>query len=128
MIQQFMIDGKEYHVQVMDLTRYFEVKDSINPVTTQDGGIYRKPIGTYYNYSMTVREKDGDRAAFDAFWEAMSSPVESHVCVFPYNQETIAQRMYVKTGSQAIRRLYAGGAEWKDITIQYIANSPKVLA
>lgn len=128
MIQQFLIDGKEYHVQVMNLSRSFEVKDAISPVTTQDGGIYRKPIGTYYNYSMTVREKDGDWAAFDDFWEAMSSPVESHVCVFPYNQGTLTQKMYVKSGSQEIRRLYEGGAEWKDITIQYVAQAPKVLA
>lgn len=127
MIQQFLIDGKSYHVQVMALTRSFEVKDAVSPSVTQNGNIYRNPIGTYYNYSLTVREKDGDREAFDAFWEAMSSPVESHVCVFPYNQGTITQRMYVTAGSQEIRRLHANGAEWKDITIQYIAQAPKVM-
>ena len=127
MIQQFLIDGKSYHVQVMALSRSFEVKDAVSPSVTQNGNIYRNPIGTYYNYSLTVREKDGDREAFDAFWEAISSPVESHVCVFPYNQGTITQRMYVTAGSQEIRKLYANGAEWKDITIQYIAQAPKVM-
>ena len=128
MITQFMIDGKAYNVQVMSLRRSFEVKDAIRASETQNGNIYRSPIGTYYNYSMTVREKDGDRAAFDEFWEVMSQPVASHVCVFPYNQTTISQKMYVTSGSQDIMRLYTDGATWKDITINFMAQAPKVLA
>lgn len=128
MITQFLIDGVSYNVQVMELTRSFVVKDAIKASETQNGNIYRNPIGTYYNYSMTVREKDGDRAAFDAFWEAISQPKESHVCVFPYNQSTLTQRMYVTSGSQGIRKLYKDGAQWQDITIQFTAQAPKVLA
>lgn len=128
MITQFLLDGVTYNVQVMALSRRFEVKDAISASVTQGGSIYRDPIGTYYNYSMTVREKDGDREAFDAFWDAISKPVDSHVCAFPYNQTTLTQRMYVTSGNQGIRRLYKNGAEWKDITVQFIAQAPKVLA
>lgn len=128
MITQFLLDGVAYNVQVMALSRSFEVKDAISASVTQGGSIYRNPIGTYYNYSMTVREKDGDRGAFDAFWDAISKPVDSHVCAFPYNQTTLTQRMYVTSGNQEIRRLYKDGAEWKDITVQFIAQAPKVLA
>ena len=128
MITQFLIDGKEYNVQVMALARSFEVKDAISPSVTQGGGIYRNPIGTYYGYSMTVREKDGDRGALDEFWEVISKPVASHVCVFPYNQSVLTQTMYITSGRQEIKRLYRDGAEWKDITVQFIAQSPKVLA
>lgn len=128
MITQFMIDGVSYNVQVMSLTRSFEVKDAIRASETQSGSIYRNPVGTYYSYSMTVREKDGDRASFDSFWEAISRPVASHVCVFPYNQTMLTQRMYITSGSQPIGRLYEGGAQWQDITVQFIAQAPKVLA
>ena len=128
MITQFLLDGVAYNVQVMALSRSFEVKDAISASVTQGGNIYRNPIGTYYNYSMTVREKDGDRGAFDAFWEAISKPVASHVCVFPYNQTTLTQRMYVTSGNQEIRRLHKNGAEWKDITVQFMAQTPKVHA
>lgn len=127
MITQFLIDGESYNVQVMSLKRSFEIKDAIRASETQNGNIYRLPIGTYYNYSMTIREKDGDREAFDAFWETISKPVTSHVCVFPYNQTTISQKMYVTAGSQEINRLYADGATWKDITLNFIAQAPKVL-
>lgn len=126
MITQFLLDGKAYNVQVMSLKRSFAVKDAIQPSETQSGSIYRNPIGTYYNYTLTIRQKNDDRAALDALWEAVSQPVASHVCVFPYNQSTITQRMYVTAGSQDIKRLYADGAEWRDITINFLAQSPKV--
>lgn len=128
MITQFLIDGKSYNVHVMALKRSFEIRDAIKASETQDGNIYRLPIGTYYNYSMTVREKDGDRKSLDDFWEAISQPVASHVCVFPYNQAVITQKMYVTAGNQEILRLYETGATWKDITINFIAQAPKVLA
>ena len=127
MIQQFLLNGKTFNVHVMSLKRSFEVKESVSATIVQSGNIYREVLGTYYNYSLTVREKDGDRAAFDAFWEEISKPAESHVCVFPYNQGTITQRMYVKSGSQDIGRLYADGAQWRDITIQFTAQAPKVI-
>ncbi len=127
MITQFLMDGLAYNVQVMDLTRSFEVKDAISASVTQAGGIYRDPIGTYYNYTMTIREKNGDRAALDAFWDAVSAPNKSHVCVFPYNQTTLTQNMYVTAGSQPIRRLEQAGANWGDITIRFTAQVPKVI-
>lgn len=128
MITQFILDGETYNVQVLSLKRTFEIKEAIAAKLTQSGGIYRDLVGTYYNYQITVREKNGDREALDAFWDKISSPVTSHDCVFPYNQSVISQRMYVKTGTQEIRRLLEGGALWNDITIQFIAKEPKVMA
>lgn len=127
MITQFLLDGRTYNVHVMSLKRLFEVKDAITPSTTLSGEIYRDVIGTYYNYTMTVRAKAGDREALDSFWDAISQPAASHVCVFPYNQTVITQKMYIKSGSQDILRLHEDGAEWADITIQFTAQAPKVL-
>lgn len=127
MITQFILDGETYNVQVMSLKRSFEIKEAIAAKITQNGGIYRDLVGTYYNYTITVREKNGDREALDAFWEAVSKPKTSHDCTFPYNQSVLTQRMYVKTGSQDIDLLYEGGVYWRDITIQFFAKEPKVL-
>lgn len=127
MITQFLMDGVSYNVQVMSLKRSFEIKEAITAKYTQSGDIYRDLVGTYYNYTITVRERNGDRAELDAFWNAISKPIASHDCVFPYNQATLSQRMYVKNGTQDIRRLYKDGATWKDITVQFIAKEPKVI-
>lgn len=128
MITQFLLDGEAYNVNVMSLKRLFEVKDTTSSVKmTQSGRIYRNPVGTYYNYQMTVRQRGSDRESLDAFWDAISQPVESHLCVFPYNQTILSQKMYVKTGSQDIVRLHDDGAEWRDITIQFLATTPAVM-
>lgn len=127
MITQFVMDGVEYNVQVMSLQRSFEIKEAISARITQNGNIYRNLLGTYYNYTITIRERGGDRESLDAFWDAVSQPVTVHECVFPYNQSTLSQKMYVKNGTQQIGRLYQGGADWKDITIQFIAQEPKVV-
>lgn len=127
MITQFMMDGKTYNVQVMSLKRLFDIKEAMQAKYTQGGGIYRDLVGTYYNYQITVREKNGDREALDDFWNDISKPAESHDCVFPYNQTVLSQKMYVKNGYQDIRRLYEDGAIWQDITIQFFAKAPKVM-
>ena len=127
MITQFLMDGISYNVQVMSLKRSFEIKEAIAAKYTQSGDIYRDLVGTYYNYTITVRERNGDREALDAFWDAISKAVISHECVFPYNQATLSQKMYIKTGTQDIGRLYEDGANWKDITVQFIAKEPKVI-
>lgn len=126
MVKPFVMDGVEYNVNVMSLTRKFSVLDSGESGRTQNGEMYREPIGTYYNYTMTVREKDGDRASFDAFWEAVSQPVTNHVCQFPYNQVTLTQRMYVTSGEQEIRRINQNHTDWGELAINFIAMSPKV--
>ena len=72
---------------------------------TQNGQMYRSPIGTFYNYTMTVQRAGADDVAFDAFWEAISAPVASHICTFPYNRQTLTQRMYVTAGEQQLQLL-----------------------
>lgn len=128
MIQQFLVNGKEYNVHVMSLTQNFTVKDAADMEYTQDGGIYRDPLGTYYNYTMTIAEKDGDREALDAFFDEISKPVKSHVCVFPHNQVTMTQNMYVTSGGRSIRRLKENATHWGEVTINFVAMAPKVVA
>lgn len=126
-IQTFLMDGESYNVHVTKLTRKFSVLDTNKSGRTQDGEMYRDPIGTFYNYTMTVCAKDNDMEALDAFWEAISQPVNSHVCVFPYGQDTLTQRMYVTSGEQDIRLMREDKNRWGEISINFIAMGPKVV-
>lgn len=126
-MQVFEIDGVGYDVDVVELKREFSVLDTDNSGRTMDGSMYREPIGTYYNYTMTVRPKAGAQGDMDAFWEAISQPVVSHVCTFPYNQQTLTQRMYVTGGEQALSLLSEKGAAWGEASISFTALSPRVV-
>lgn len=126
-IQPFLLDGVAYNVHVTKLTRKFSVMDSSKSGRTQDGEMYRDIVGTYYNYSMTVASKNGDDSAMDALWEAISRPANSHVCVFPYGQDTLTQRMYITSGEQDIKLLTADSTRWGELSLSFIAMSPKVV-
>lgn len=123
----FLMDGVSYNVLVSKLTRKFSVLDTEQTGRTQDGHMYRDIIGTYYNYTMVVEPVPGDQAAMDSFWDAVSQPVESHLCQFPYNQDTLTQRMYVTSGEQNIIDKTASGTRWGELTLNYIAMSPEVV-
>ena len=92
----FLLDGKAYNVRVLSLTRKFAITETGISGRTQDGQMYRDLFGTYYHYVMTVAQQGEDAAALDAFWQAVSEPEISHLCVFPYGQKTLSQRMYAK--------------------------------
>lgn len=127
MVKPFIMDGIEYNVNVLSLERSFTVMDSGKSGRTQNGEMYRDPIGTYYNYTMTIAERNGDYEALDELWEAVSQPIVSHDCVFPYNQDTLTQKMYVTSGSQEIKRIYPNSTEWGEISLNFVAMSPKVI-
>ncbi len=127
-VKPFVMDGIEYNVNVMELTRKFSVLDSAKSGRTQNGNMYRDPIGTFYNYSIVIEQRGGDYDDLDALWDAMSQPTESHVCTFPYNQVVMSQRMYVTSGEQKVRRIHGTYTEWDSITINFIAMEPKAVA
>jgi hypothetical protein len=122
----FLLDGKAYNVRVLSLTRKFAITETGISGRTQDGQMYRDLFGTYYNYSMTVAQRGEDAASLDAFWQAVSDPKISHLCVFPYGQKTLTQRMYVKAGKQALDRRQAGKNHWAQLELAFIAMAPVV--
>lgn len=126
MMRPFLLDGVAYNVNVTSLTRKFAVMESGSSGTTQDGSVYRDIIGTFYHYAMTVEPRDGDEAAMEAFWEAVSRPETSHVCEFPYGQKTLIQRMYVTSGEQGLRLLTPGKTHWGELSLEFTAAAPGV--
>jgi hypothetical protein len=126
-MQAFLMDGVAYNVRVSKMTRSFSVQDTDKTGRTQDGEMYRDIVGTFYNYSMEVAQMDNDRESFDSFWEAISQPVESHVCEFPYNQTVMTQKMYITSGEQDLISKTFERSLWGAISLNYIAMSPKVV-
>lgn len=125
-MQVFRINGVSFQVDVVQLKREFSVPQTNNSGKTMDGTIYREPVGTYYNYTMTVRPRPGKQADMDAFWEQISQPAVSHTCTFPYNQQTLSQEMYVTGGEQALERMGEKDVTWGEVTLRFMAMRPTV--
>ena len=126
-MEVFLLDGVAYNVRVLSLERKFSLLETGISGRTQDGQMYRDLFGTYYHYTMTVGERNGDTDALDAFWQAISQSVESHACVFPYGQKTLSQQMYVTAGTQALKRMDRNENHWGEVEIAFTAMAPEVM-
>lgn len=126
MAQIFLMDGVAYNLRVLALKRKFAIVETGISGRTQDGQMYRDLFGTYYHYTMTVAQQGDEGQALEAFWEAVSQPRVSHVCVFPYGQSTLTQRMYVTAGQQALLRMDKDKSHWGEMQIDFIAMAPEV--
>ena len=126
-IQVFLMDGVSYNVSVTSLSRKFSVMDTDKSGRTQNGQMYRDIVGTFYNYTMTIQERNGDAASLEAFWTAISDPSKArHICVFPYGQKTLTQEMYVTSGEQALKLMQKDKNHWGELTVNFIAMGPEV--
>jgi len=126
MEQVFFMDGIAYNLRVLALKRKFALVETGASGRTQDGQVYRDLFGTYYHYTLTVAQQGEDAQALDDFWEAVSKPQVSHICVFPYGQSTLTQRMYVAAGQQALERMEKGKNRWGELEIDFVAMEPEV--
>ena len=88
--------------------------------------MYRDLFGTYYHYTMTVAQRGDDAESLEAFWQAVSTPAVSHICTFPYGQQTLTQRMYIKAGQQILQHRDALKNHWGTVEIEFIAMAPEV--
>lgn len=120
------LDGKAYpNLHVVSLKRSFSVLDGDNAGRVMTGAMKRDIIGTYYNYSMEIDPVSSDLAEYDEFYEAISSPVDSHVLTVPYAQTTLTFDAYVANGEDELVSKYNGRNEWQNLAVNFVAMKPK---
>lgn len=120
------LDGKAYpNLHVVSLKRSFSVLDGDNAGRVMTGAMKRDIIGTYYNYSMEIDSVSSDLAEYDEFYEAISSPVDSHVLTVPYAQTTLTFDAYVANGEDELVSKYNGRNEWQNLAVNFVAMKPK---
>lgn len=120
------LDGKAYpNLHVVSLKRSFSVLDGDNAGRVMTGAMKRDIIGTYYNYSMEIDPVSSDLAEYDEFYEAISSPVDSHVLTVPYAQTTLTFDAYVANGEDELVSKYNGRNEWQNLAVNFVAMKPE---
>ncbi len=122
----FSVDGVEFPtVHVMSLKRSFQVVDGTNAGRTMDGKMQRDIIGTYYNYSAVVTSDFKETAEYDALYEAITSPQDSHTIVMPYGQATLTFQAYVTNGDDELTHMFDDLNRWDKLTFNFIAMKPQ---
>lgn len=119
------LDGVEYpNLHIVSLKRSFSVLDGDNAGRVMTGAMVRDIIGTYYNYSLEIDPVGTDPGEYDAFYESISAPVDSHALVVPYAQGTLEFEAYVSNGEDSLVSMYELN-EWGNLTFNFIAMQPK---
>ncbi len=119
-----ILDGVAYDLQIVSLKRSFQVLDTdYSGRVIEAGQMYRDVVGTFYNYELKVKPSNRAPRDYDAFYQAISSPQESHIITLPYGREgAITQKMYVTAGKDDLVRQENGKNFWDGLTISYVAT------
>lgn len=120
------LDGVTYpHIHFTSIKRSFSVLDGENAGRVMTGDMERDIIGTYYNYAVEVDADDRYPAEFDAFYQVISSPQDSHTIVVPYAQTTLTFRAYVSSGQDELDFMMDSQNRWGGLSFNFIAMSPQ---
>jgi len=122
----FTIDDEIFYVDVTDLSRELEIITGAEDCMTLDGVCHRDVLGTYCHYTMTVRCWH-DPLELERFLTAITRPVDSLLCRFPYGQETLTQKMHIQSVKQKLTDA-RGGNRWDSITVRFLGTEPLVTA
>ena len=121
------LDNVQYKVRVKirSLNRSFRIEESERSGAVKSGDYFRDIIGTYYDYEMEVEPDPSAPEDYDAFYEMISAPVESHSVVVPYGQGTMTYDAMVSTGDDTKRDKINGVTRWTGLKVKFSAKKPK---
>lgn len=121
------MDGIHYNVRCKfdALDRSFRLVEGVNAGDMLSGRHERDLTGTYYDYSLYVEPDPRDRTSYDAFFDAISAPVNSHSITLPYGQSTITFDAMVSDGTDRYRGKVAGEKRWTGLNVYFTAIRPQ---
>lgn len=120
----FTVDGVGYNVGVVSIHRTANIKDGPNADTALSGKRWRDVQGTFYDYTMEVSADGMSREDYDAMYEVLSAPVDSHVLVAPYGQTTISFTACIEVVEDDVLYMDDGTA-WGNLTVNLYAQEAK---
>lgn len=122
------MDGTYYHVRVVynTLFRTFELVEGPAAGSMLNAGRTRDLLGTGITYEMGIEPDPDYLDDYDAFWTAVSTPVNTHTITMPYNNSTITYDAEIAGGRDVYDGILSGRRRWKGLSIQYRWSVPQV--
>lgn len=120
------LDGKSYPGLFVDsLKRSFRIVDGPNTGRLMNFDMVRDVGGTFYNYRMDIGSGMSNQAEYDAFYEAISAPVDYHILQVPYGQSVLEFKAYITSGEDDLLEMLEDRNVWANLSINFIAMSPQ---
>ena len=124
-----VMDGITYRVAIKydSRTRSFSLIEGKNAGQSMLPRAIRDIRGTAISYVMNVEPDPRYPDEYDAFFEAISAPVEFHTITMPYGQETITFDAQISSGSDVDGGVLAGHRRWHGLQVAYTPMEPQVI-
>ncbi len=121
------MDGIHYDVRVRydTMDREFRLVEGTNAGDMLSGRHERDLVGTYYDYTLYVEPNPQNRAAYDAFYQAITAPQASHTITMPYGQETVTFEAMVSEGTDRYKGSIGGANWWAGLSVTFAAIKPQ---
>lgn len=115
------LDGTNYNVRIVygSIKRMFELVEGVNAGSNIEGGVIRDILGTGYIYTMQIEQNGNDYSAYNNFYEAISTPINSHSFVAPYGDTTLTFNACVYAGEDTDNGFVGGHRKWSGLTITF---------
>ena len=120
-MQNIVVDGVEYRVRVVyeSLSRSFSIVEGPNCGTAITARSIRDIIGTKYAYEMNIEPDPRYPEDYDAFYETISAPVESHIVEMPYGNGSTKFEAMIVSGEDTYRGILANRNAWQGLRVQF---------
>lgn len=121
------IDGIAYDVPILSLKRKAEFLDKYAE-RTEDGVLHRELIGVYYNYELTFG-RTADLTEYATLWAKLTEADEFHQVSVPDFDGLGGQytfQAYFAGVSDELRKESSTETFWKNLTVNFIAQSPAI--
>lgn len=122
------MDGTVYRVRLpyRGLTRQFNITEGRNKGTSLSYRTIRDIQGTGYSYTLAVEPDPLYPEDYDAFYEAISAPVDTHIITLPFGQSTITYEAQISSGNDTFLGKRAGTQRWNGLRINFVTIEPQV--
>ena len=122
------VDGVFYDVAISALKRTANITDGENAGRTAApaASMIRDVIGTFYTYVISFEPKAGKQAQYDAFFDALSQPVDSVQLAVPYGQTTKTFEAYVTKVEDELKVNLNGLKIWAGMSVTFTAMEPNI--
>ena len=120
-MQNIVVDGVEYRVRVVyeSLSRSFSIVEGPNGGSAITARTIRDIIGTKYDYEMRVEPDLRYPEDYDAFYEVISAPVESHMVEMPYGSGAMKFEAMIVSGEDTYRGILVNRNAWQGLRVQF---------
>lgn len=116
-----VMDGVRYQVRLVyeTMVRSFSLVSGDNDGYMLSGRHERDLLGTRYSYQMGIEPDPAHPEDYDAFYEAVTAPKDSHEITMPYGQSTITVQAEVYSGEDTWRGKLGGKNRWTGLSINF---------